>query len=97
MNTGTKFIALDREYTLYFDNRAFRQTEKIMGHSLGAMTDGIGNLTVLMHAGLSRHHSSITLENVDDIIDDIGYEKVAEILGEAMAASPPLRSRTLAK
>ncbi|MBT9156822.1 MAG: hypothetical protein DDT37_01813 [Firmicutes bacterium] len=94
MNTGTKFTTLDREYTLYFDNRAFRVAEKAMGHSLAAMADGIGNLTLLLQAGLSRHHPSITLENVDDIIDDLGYEKMTEILGEAMVASPPLRNRT---
>ncbi|MBT9143625.1 MAG: hypothetical protein DDT29_02033 [Dehalococcoidia bacterium] len=94
MNTGTKFTALDREYTLYFDNRAFRVAEKTMGHSLGALQDSIGDVTLLLHAGLLRHQPQITLEKVDDIIDDIGYERVADILGEAMAASPPLRSRT---
>ncbi len=94
MDTGTKFLALKREYTLCFDNRAFRYAEKTLGHSLSAMQDSIGNLTILLHAGLLRHHPSAILELVDDIIDDLGYEKITELLGEAMEASPPLRKRT---
>ncbi len=58
MNTGTRFFALKSEYTLFFDNRAFRQAEKAMGHSLSAMQDSIGSLTILLHAGLLRHHPS---------------------------------------
>ncbi|MBT9134600.1 MAG: hypothetical protein DDT38_01339 [Firmicutes bacterium] len=93
MNTGTKFTALSREYILYFDNRAFRHAEKAMGHSFSSMNDGISSLTLLLQAGLSRHHPDMTLKDVDDIIDDIGYEMITEILGEAMEASPPLRKR----
>ncbi|MBT9156630.1 MAG: hypothetical protein DDT37_01618 [Firmicutes bacterium] len=92
MDIGTKFSALKREYTLYFDNRAFRCAEKNLGHPLSAMQDSIGSLTILLHAGLLRHHPSATIEIVDDIIDDLGYEKITDIVGEAMAVSPPLRS-----
>ncbi len=94
MDIGTKFSALKREYTLYFDNRAFRCAEKNLGHPLSAMQDSIGNLTILFHAGLLRHHPNAILELVDDIIDDLGYETISDILGEAMEASPPLRKRT---
>ncbi|MBT9134875.1 MAG: hypothetical protein DDT38_01617 [Firmicutes bacterium] len=94
MDTGIKFYALKREYTLYFDNRAFRVAEKEMGHSLASMKDGIGNLTLLLHAGLLRYHPSATLEIVDDIVDELGYEKMSEVLGEAIEQSPPLRKRT---
>ncbi|MBT9134784.1 MAG: hypothetical protein DDT38_01526 [Firmicutes bacterium] len=94
MTTGSTFTALGREYTICFDNRAFRTAEKSMGHSLSAMQDSIGSLTTLLHAGLSRHHPKISIDDVDEIVDELGYEKIAVALGEAMAASPPLRSRT---
>ncbi|MBT9156886.1 MAG: hypothetical protein DDT37_01877 [Firmicutes bacterium] len=97
MTTGTKFSTLKGEYTLYFDNRAFRQAEKAMGHSLTSMKDGVGSLTMFLHAGLLRQHPSIDLEDVDDIIDDLGYEKVTEILGEAIEASPPLCKKAAPK
>ncbi len=95
MNTGIRFTALEKEYTLYFDNRAFRVAEKAMGHSLSALQDSIGSLTMLLHAGLLRYQPQITLDQVDEIVDELGYEKIAEVLGEAMAASPPLRKRAL--
>ncbi|MBT9156799.1 MAG: hypothetical protein DDT37_01789 [Firmicutes bacterium] len=61
------------------------------------MQDSIGDVTLLLHAGLLRHQPQIKLEKVDEIVDELGYEKIADILGEAMAASPPLRKRTLTK
>lgn len=47
------------------------------------MTD----VSKLFEAALSRHHSDMTEDQVDDLIDEIGIERAGEILGQAVSAA----------
>ena len=61
-----------------------------------------GDLAGILVAGLSENHPGITRAQVAEIVDDIGLEKVAEILRSVVAAdiagkdggkNPPKRGR----
>lgn len=79
-----------KTYTLVFGNRALRLIERELGKPVGQMDeDSISDLTVMIWAGLQRHHPALTVNDVDDIIDDVGYAAVGEIAGKALAAAMP--------
>lgn len=93
MDIGTIIKTEKKNYVLRFDNRAYRLAEKISGKALTSLKDGINDLSTLLLAGLSGKHPETTIETVDEIIDEIGYEEISEILGEAIKQSPPLQKR----
>ncbi|MGN5374591.1 hypothetical protein [Sphingomonas hankookensis] len=37
--------------------------------------------------GLAKHHPGLSIEQVDDIIDDLGFKDFGEIIGTAIAAA----------
>lgn len=86
----------DATYTLYGGNRALRMIERDTGKSVivlfseqGLAEIGIGTLTSITWALLSRHHPDLTVDHVDDIIDEVGYDEVMEAIGEALEHAFP--------
>lgn len=45
------------------------------------------DLGVLFGAALVKHHPGLTEDEIDELIDDIGLERVSEIIGNTVASS----------
>lgn len=85
-----------KTYTLYAGNRALRMIERETGTSLIALFSedgieqlGIGTITTLVWGLLQRNHPDLTLDDVDDVIDDAGYDAVMEAVGQALEVAMP--------
>lgn len=85
-NAQVKFKSGGKEYALYMGNRALRLAEKELGFSVAKLGDdiGINDLTIMFWAGLQNHHSDITLDDVDDLFDELGHEEAGQIFSKAM-------------
>ena len=91
------FTALNRSWTLKLGNGAVRHIENETGKSFAQVgaelsdeaTASISLLTTVFCAALQGHHPGTTLEECDDIIDDIGHLRVGELLGEAVQLMQP--------
>lgn len=91
------FDALGQSYTLKFGNGAVRHIENETGMSFAQVGAALADpekatmtvLTVAFHGALRRHHPGLSLEDVDDLIDDLGPEKAGKLLGEAVALTYP--------
>lgn len=75
-----------------YNNYAFRKMEKTLGvplPKLGAEIAnneiGINEITVMLWGGLLHKNRDATIDDADEIIDAVGYNKVAEAVNEAMA------------
>lgn len=86
----------DATYILYGGNRALRMIERDTGKSVVALFSeqglaeiGVGTLTSITWALLTRHHPDLTVDDVDDIIDDAGYDKVMDAIGKALEHAFP--------
>lgn len=89
--------ARGRRYVLHFGNLAYRRFEREAGHPLPGLRvadAGVTDLTVLLWAGLLAYSPEATMETADEIMDELGYAAVGEVLGPALADSPPLARRT---
>lgn len=85
----------DKTYRLYYGNRSIRLLEKTLGKSF-AEFDGnsVEEITTAVWCGFQQYHAGITMEDVDDIIDEVGYTELADICGEAIAAAFPTAKGT---
>jgi hypothetical protein len=91
------FDALGQSYTLKFGNGAVRHIENETGMSfaqVGAVLSDPAKatmtvLTVAFHGALRRHHPDLSIDDVDDILDDLGPEKAGKLLGDAVALTYP--------
>lgn len=90
------FEAEGKRYTLRYGNRALRMAEKELGKPFTAMDDGtLGDLTVLVWAGLQHHHPDMTIDDVDEIFDAVGYQELGALSAQAVeAAFPAARNGT---
>jgi len=59
---------------------AAKATAALKGMRLSVLRD-------LAWHGLRRHHPDVTLDDVSDIIDDIGHERFGGIIGQAIQAA----------
>jgi hypothetical protein len=50
---------------------------------------GINEILATVHAGLLRHQRDMTEEQVADLIDQVGIERINEVLGEAIKLMQP--------
>jgi Phage tail tube protein, GTA-gp10 len=50
---------------------------------------GIDEILATVHAGLLRHHRQITEEQVADLIDELGIERINDVLSEAIKLMQP--------
>lgn len=52
-----------------------------------AVTIRKGRLRSIVYWGLKKHHPSVTLDGVNDILDDLGDAKMGDVIGRALAAA----------
>lgn len=80
----------DNTYRLYYGNRSIRLLEKTL-HKTFADFDGnsVEEITTAVWCGFQQFHPEITMDDVDDIIDEVGYTKMADLCGEAINAAFP--------
>lgn len=84
------FEAGGKSYRLVFGNRALRLVEKQLGRSFTEIDEGsINDLTVLIWAGLQRYQPELGIEDVDDLIDEVGYAALGSLVEKAMSAALP--------
>lgn len=83
-----------QEFTLYFGMRAFRAFEIETGSGIIQVfstmdTVKMTDLATMVKVGLETYHSTINSNEVDDLIDDVGLNRMLELLGEAVSKSLP--------
>lgn len=80
----------DKTYPLKYNNKALRKLEESLEipiAKIGAMMQNdmsIGMLTEIFRVGLSHWKDDITIDEVDEIIDEIGIVKAADAIGAAL-------------
>jgi hypothetical protein len=85
-----KFEANGKTYTLFFGNRSFRMLEQKLGKSFQEFNfNSVDEMTVALWSGLQKYHPDISVDDMDDIIDDVGYVKLAGIAAEAINGAFP--------
>ena len=70
-------IALDREYGINLMDQV----------SLGKIENSPSSVVKLLWAGLQRYHSELTLDDIENLLDDASYDEVQKVLEEAFARS----------
>ena len=80
----------DKTYRLYYGNRSIRLLEKTLGKSF-AQFDGnsVDEITTAVWCGFQQFHPELTIDDCDDIIDEVGYTEMADLCGQAIAAAFP--------
>jgi len=79
----------DKVYTLKYNNRALRILEQEFGMSIMKLGEkmqgdvGINELTQIFRIGLLHQFPDLTLEQTDEIIDEIGIMKASEAVAKA--------------
>jgi hypothetical protein len=84
--------AKGKTYTLYYGNRAFRVAEIELGKPWTEInTTSRQDITIAIWAGLKQHHPQLTVDDIDEIIDEAGYGNVVGIAIKALnkAAGAP--------
>ena len=88
---GESTIILDRARVLKFNNRAMRRFQEASGESIievwmVGLHGGFGHkqVTYLLWAGLIHDDRSLTVEDVDDLIDNARGDGLAEKLNSVM-------------
>lgn len=80
----------DRKLTLIFGNRALRLAEKQGAKAFGKFDfESISDVSTLIWAGLQAKHPEISLDDVDDIIDEVGYAGLTEMAAQAIERAFP--------
>jgi len=79
----------DKVYSLKYNNKALRMLEKTFEMSISKLGEkmqgdiGINDLTEMFRIGLLHQIPNLTLEQTDEIIDEIGLQKVSEAIAKA--------------
>lgn len=79
----------EKTYTLKFNNRALRMLEQEFGMSIMKLGEkmqgdvGINELTRIFRIGLLHQIPDLTIEQTDEIIDEIGIMKASEAVAKA--------------
>ena len=79
----------DKIYSLKYNNKALRMLEKTFEMSISKLGEkmqgdiGINDLTEMFRIGLLHQIPNLTLEQTDEIIDEIGLQKVSEAIAKA--------------
>lgn len=75
-------------YTLFYDFDALCEAEKLVGpigEALAMLQRGsLSTIRALAWAGLQRNHSDIALDDTGKVVVKIGFEPLAEAIGEAV-------------
>jgi len=92
------FEAEGKRYTLRYGNRALRMAEKELAKPFTQMDEGtLGDLTVLVWAGLQHYHPDLGIDDVDEIFDVVGYQELGELSAQAVQAAFPKAREGAAK
>lgn len=82
--------AKGKTYTIVYGNRAFRTIEKELHRPIVRLNqESLDDLTTVIWGGLLANHPGITIDEVDDIIDEVGYVKIGEIVKTAVEKALP--------
>ncbi len=79
----------DKIYSLKYNNKALRMLEKTFEMSISKLGEkmqgdiGINDLTEMFRIGLLHQIPNLTLEQTDEIIDEIGLQKASEAIAKA--------------
>jgi len=79
----------DKVYSLKYNNKALRMLEKSFNASIRTLGEkmqgeaGINDLTEIFRIGLLHQMPDLTIEQTDEIIDEIGLQKVSEAIAKA--------------
>ncbi len=79
----------DKVYSLKYNNKALRMLEKTFEMSISKLGEkmqgdiGINDLTEMFRIGLLHQIPNLTLEQTDEIIDEIGLQKASEAIAKA--------------
>jgi hypothetical protein len=89
-------VKINRQlYVLKFGNKALRVYEREAEASIADLygkTFGVGTITYLLHAGMVYDHPEVTLDDLDEMIDEFLTEGgditvVTKVITEALAES----------
>lgn len=89
---AVSFKANGASYVLLFSTRVMRKVEGHFGQSFIDVADRLStqhrvdDLVNVMRLGLSENHR-LTMEDVDKIVDDLGYLQTNALVGKAMEAA----------
>jgi len=91
------FQAIGKDWILKLGNGAVRHVENATGKSFPQIgreladseTASITLLTQVFWAALKSRQQDVTIEDCDEIIDDIGHARAGELLGEAFTLMQP--------
>ena len=95
-STDRQMTVGDQTYTLRYGVRAmaalqdhyqlasFDEVAKRLGNPKGY---GAGDIVAILWAGLRTHHRDLTMDQVMDVVDDMGLDGVREEIGKAFDAS----------
>lgn len=79
-----------KTYKIVYGNKAFRTIERELHKPITRLNDeSLDELTTVIWGGLIANHPTITIDEVDEIIDENGYPKMGEIVKAAMAKALP--------
>ncbi len=79
----------DKVYSLKYNNKALRMLEKSFNASIRTLGEkmqgeaGINDLTEIFRIGLLHQMPDLTIEQTDEIIDEIGLQKASEAIAKA--------------
>ena len=88
----------EKTYKLVLGNAALFMLEDEFGLTLSELTKqevSVKKITLILYAALKRHHPNITLDDVHEIIDALGYEKVAEVMKELFEKAFPTMAQSM--
>ncbi|MEF2551989.1 hypothetical protein VQ042_11560 [Aurantimonas sp. A2-1-M11] len=92
-----EFDALGKKWTMRLGNGAVRSIEAKTGLAFPAIGKALGDeetarielFTTVFMGSLQGRHPDITMEDCDDIIDDIGQEHAGVLIGQAFERMQP--------
>lgn len=90
---GIGFEVGGRTYTAKAGNGALRAIEGELGKGVQAIVEDLqraGSVTTVSVIFQKLIGSGLTIDQVDSLIDDLGYGRVTEIIGEAFAEAMPV-------
>ena len=99
VDAEVKFEYNGKLMTLYLGNRALRMSERELGFSISKLGENIGihEMTIMFWACLQKYHPETTIDNVDDMFDELGQEKASELFGKAIEAISSKKNRQQVK
>lgn len=80
------------DYTLAFNFGAFCALEEKAGKKMPALLEalqeglGFGELRDFVWAGLQKNHTGVTDSDVEQVLDEVGFETAAAAVGKAATA-----------